>query len=352
MFVDAEFPAVPYPGARPPYSYAHDGGRGVRLTADPAALSGWRAGGVDLDEWLGARGGAPMAGRVPVLSYGSNPCPSKLTWLRDALGLVGPVVVLRARCTGLAAVWAAGLRVVDDQRPVVLAALGGVEDHAVLMLAPEQVAVLDVCEGRGHRYALARVRTGTVELLDSTDDGTSIDGVLAYVGAAVIRRPLLVSGAPVRCADVPQAEAVGLIGEPAAGDGLDVEVVSGPPAPEAFPGRLFVYGTLQPGAPMWPLLAGVACGEPRPGRLAGSLYDTGLGYPALRLGDGPGVSGWTVPLRAGVSLAALDEYEGPEYARVRVVVDGAWAWTYVWLEPVEGMSVLSAPWPVHGHTDG
>ncbi|GLZ43675.1 hypothetical protein Acsp05_72990 [Actinokineospora sp. NBRC 105648] len=284
---------------------------------------------------------------MPVLSYGSNPCPSKLTWLRETLGLVEPVVVLRARCADLAAVWAAGLRVVDDQRPVVLAAYpGAVEEHAVLMLTPAQVAVLDVGEGRGERYHLARVSSGRVTLVD---DGGVLDRVPTYVGASAIRRPLLVDGHLVRCADVPQAVAVGLVGEPAAGDGLDIEVLTGAPDPAEYPRSLFVYGTLQPGASHWHLLAPHAAGSARQARLAGTMYDTGFGYPALCPGVGPGVPGWLVPLRAGADLAATDAYEGANYARVRVVLsDGTVAWTYVWTAPVDGMAALAASWPPIG----
>ncbi len=342
MFTDADYPAAPYPGARPPFSFAHDGGGGVEVTADPATLPGWRAGSPDLDAWLVARGGAPLAERVPVLSYGSNPCPSKLTWLRRTLGLAGPVVVLRARCEDLAAVWAAGLRVVDDQRPVVLAAVpGAVEDHAVLLLAPGQLAALDACEGRGDRHHLARVRTGRVRLLDGAGE---LDRVLAYVGTTAARRPLLVDGATVRCAQVPQAAARALVGVPADGDGLDVEVLRGAPDPADHPGALFTYGTLQPGASHWPLLARQARGEPRRARLPGALFDTGRGYPALRLGPGPGVSGWVVPLRGG--FADLDAYEGAGYARTRVVLDdGTTAWTYVWIAGTAGLRALGEPWP-------
>ncbi|MFC7612764.1 gamma-glutamylcyclotransferase [Actinokineospora soli] len=89
-----------------------------------------------------------------------------------------------------------------------------------------------------------------------------------------------------------------------------------------------------------------AAGPARPAALGGSLYDTGQGYPALLLGDGPGVNGWVVPLRSGAALAALDEYEGPEYTRVRVVLaDGTVVWAYVWVRPVDGMRRLSEPWP-------
>src|ERR687886_705233 len=144
MFADEDYPAAPYPGRRPSGSFVHDDATGWLLTADPVALSGWRVDGQDLDDWLAERDAPPLADRVPVLCYGSNACPTKITWLRTALGLRGPAVLLTARCTGLAAVWASGLRVVDDQRPATLAALpGNVEDHAVWLATPEQVAVLD-----------------------------------------------------------------------------------------------------------------------------------------------------------------------------------------------------------------
>ncbi|GAB2473423.1 gamma-glutamylcyclotransferase [Jatrophihabitans fulvus] len=173
----------------------------------------------DTDAWLAARGAVPMARRRPVLAYGSNACPSKIAWLRTARALPGPVVVHRVRCRGLAAVWAAGLRVVDDQRPATLAALPGAEEvHAVWWAAEDQVAALDACEGRGVRYDLATVRSGSVEIVD---DGRRVEP-LAYVGRATARLPLLVDGAPVRCRDVPQADAVALVGRPAGTDGLDL----------------------------------------------------------------------------------------------------------------------------------
>ncbi|MGW5054836.1 gamma-glutamylcyclotransferase [Actinokineospora sp. NPDC004072] len=342
MFTDADYPAVPYPGARPPVSFAHLDGRGFPLAPDPAAGSGWRVGPDDLDAWLARRSAPPLAERVPLLSYGSNACPSKLTWLRAAHGLGGPVVVLRARTSGVSAVWAAGLRVVDDQRPAVLAAAPGVvEDHALVMAAADQVAAFDKCEGRGDRYHLAAVRTGAV----STEDGATWDRVLAYVGAREIRRPLLVRGSPVPCSAVPQGDAVHLVGATADDDGLDASPVSGSPDPRDFPGSLFVYGTLQPGAAAWGLLAPHADGPARPASLAGRLYDTGSGYPALLLGGGSTVQGWRVPLRSGAALAALDDYEGPEYARVRVALaDGGMAWTYTWLPPVTAMRELDGPW--------
>ena len=53
-----------------------------------------------------------------------------------------------ARTHGVAAVWAAGFRLRDGQRPPVLAAAPGVvEQHSVWLATPGQVDVLDHCEG-------------------------------------------------------------------------------------------------------------------------------------------------------------------------------------------------------------
>lgn len=209
MFRDNDFPENPYPGARPPCSYLHDNGVGV-------PVSGWSA--AEIDEWLTRRGAAPLAGRFPLLAYGSNANPAKITWLRTALGLPGPAVVLRARCVGLAAVWAAHLRVRDDQRPATLmSAPGVVEWHAVWLATAEQIRVLDVCEGRGERYRLSRLASGSI----STEDGVVLPDVLAYTARSELRSPLLVDGRPVRCADLPQAAARDLAGVPGA-DGLVV----------------------------------------------------------------------------------------------------------------------------------
>jgi gamma-glutamylcyclotransferase (GGCT)/AIG2-like uncharacterized protein YtfP len=344
-FGDEEFPAAPYPGARPHVSFAHLDGVGAPLRPDRHSPAGWRVDhtGEDLDEWLAARDAAPMSKRVPLLAYGSNACPSKITWLRESLGLAGPVVVLRARCEGLAAVWAAGLRIVDDQRPATLmAAKDVVEEHAVWMAGREQVRVLDVCEGRGRRYRLARVRSGRVVL----DDGALVDRVLAYVAEDRVRQPILVRGKPVRCADMDQASAQGLIGKRAGSDGLKASTVDGEPNPESWPKRVFVYGTLQPGHEAWHLLEPMVTGRPRRAAIRGTLYDTGMGYPALRLDGEDPIPGWVLPIRSPArTLSTLDKYEGPDYRRIRVVLaDGQVCWAYVWTEPTQGMAVLPAGW--------
>ena len=206
---DAAFPADPYPGAVPPWSFVHVDGQAHPLPDDRTALR------------------EHGTGRLPVLAYGSNRCPSKITWLRDVLGLgPEPVIVLRALTTGIAAVWASGLRARDGARPAVLAAApGAVEEHAVWLATPAQIAVLDTCEGRDVRFRLARLCSGTVEV-----GGIPIAAPLAYLGHAPGRRPLLVNGAPVRCADVPQAEALALQGDVAGTDRLVADTIVGVPS--------------------------------------------------------------------------------------------------------------------------
>ncbi|GAB2935514.1 gamma-glutamylcyclotransferase [Rhodococcus aerolatus] len=153
---------------------------------------------------------------VPVLAYGSNRCPSKITWLRRALGLAGPVHVLAARTTGLAAVWAWGFRERDGSRPATLAARPGhVETHAVWWASPEQLTVLDVCEGRGVRYERHALPPG---LVDTTELGPLEP--LVYLGFSPDRMPLLVGGDTVLVAEVDQARARTLTGDPAPDDGL------------------------------------------------------------------------------------------------------------------------------------
>jgi gamma-glutamylcyclotransferase (GGCT)/AIG2-like uncharacterized protein YtfP len=356
---DADYPAAPYPGASPDCSFVHLDAVARRLEPDPTRFAGWRvpagsedpasptdpagsddpARWLDLDDWLAARGAPPLAARLPVLSYGSNRCPSKITWLREQLGLTGPVVVLDAVTEGVAAVWAAGLRARDGQRPAVLAAAPGVvERHAVWLATPEQIAVLDRCEGRGTRYRLARLRTGRVR----TADGAVLERPWCYLAAGAVRAPLLVAGAPVRCAELAQEQARDLVGVPADGDGLAADEVTGNPQPDEWPAALFGYGLLQPGRSGWPLVAPHAAGPGRPARARGSRYDTGLGWPAMLLGTDPHVPGTVTPLLDPARLLPkLDEYEGADYRRVRLTLpadgsgdnpgDAAVTWAYVWI---------------------
>jgi gamma-glutamylcyclotransferase (GGCT)/AIG2-like uncharacterized protein YtfP len=350
VWPDVDHPAEPYPGAVPPVSYVHADGiaRGI---------AGGAVDGLPLDAWLRAQGAAPLAGRLPVLAYGSNRSPSKITWLRRELGLgADPVVVLRARTTGVAAVWAAGLRVRDGARPAVLAAAPGVvEDHAVWLATPDQIAVLDRCEGRDDRFRLARLRTGSVAVDGAAlaahgarDTEVRVARPWVYLGHSEIRRPLLVDGAPVRCADVPQEVAMTLVGEPAESDGLDADPVIGAPHPDEWPEALFAYGLLQPGQVSWERVRAHATGPAQPTTVAGAVFDSGHGYPAW-LPDAPGVTpGVVVPVRDPADLLpTLDAYEGPEYERVRAVAGGpdhTVCWAYAWRGDREGLVALPGGW--------
>ncbi len=208
-FRDAEYPADPYPGLRAPTSFVHVDGVGYPLATTPG---GYVVGGVPLGAWLTARGAPPLAGRTPVLAYGSNACPSKLTWLRDNLGFTGPAVALLAECVGYAAVWTTGVRARDNQRTVTLMPMphvpdgpGIVEQHVVLLATDDQLRVLDVCEGADltcwgepgrddPRYRRELLPDGVV----SVDDAALTAPVHAYFGCHPDRLPALVDGAPVR----------------------------------------------------------------------------------------------------------------------------------------------------------
>lgn len=319
----------------------HADATGYRLHPDPAAASGWRVSGdgADLDDWLRDREAVPLAKRVPVLVYGSNACPAKVTWLRTELGLAAPAVVLLAECDGLAAVWAVGLRSRDGQRPATLAAAPGVrERHAVWLADQHQLRVLDRCETRGTLYRLARVRSGRVTLAD----GSSVADVFSYVGLHTQRMPLLANGSPVRCAELAQAAAIELSGE-AGQDGLDASTVEGVPSAEEWPDELFVYGTLRPGERAWRLAEDLSTGAPRPATAYGRLYDTGLGFPGMVQDAEPGAPGELLRLAdPPAALARLDAHEGPSFARVRTVLaDGTACWTYRWNGGVDGMRALS-----------
>lgn len=237
-FPDSAYPADPYPGTRPDFSFVHSGSVGYRITPDAASASGWTLdgehGSLDLDQWLAEQQAEPLHNRLPLLAYGSNSNPEKISWLRSDLGLRGPAIVLRAECSGIAAVWSAGIRARDDQRPAVLAAAPGSEIHTVWLVTPDQRRVLDECEGRGERYQLAWVHAGI-----HLDSGASLSKVLAYtarpealgrdVPQRLNRSPLLVDGKLVRMSAIDQQSAARMRGTPATTDGLDLEEVIGEP---------------------------------------------------------------------------------------------------------------------------
>lgn len=384
----------------------HLDGATRRIEPSAGARGGWDVSGTAIDDWLAAHGAPPLAERVPVLAFGSNRCPSKISWLRSELGLTGPVVALRVTVSGVAAVWAAGWRARDGARPATLAVVPpspgarnvpflssgertaphthepaapgadtvpflssgertvpltreheadpDAEIHHVWLATTDQVGVLDRCEGRGERYALAWVQAARV----ADERGAPLDPVLAYWPADPVRAPLLVDGAPVRCRDVSQDDARALDG--VAGEvrpDAATVVPAGVPDAPGWPARVFVYGTLQPGASAWWRLAPAAVST-WPAVTAGRVHDTGRGYPALVRDTDALAPGHVVELDDPVAvLPALDAYEGPGYRRERVAVyrlanaaersvadppELCWAW--IWDGPAGDWPVVSGSW--------
>jgi gamma-glutamylcyclotransferase (GGCT)/AIG2-like uncharacterized protein YtfP len=119
--------------------------------------------------------------------------------------------------------------------------------------------------------------------------------------------------------------------------------------------RVFVYGTLQPGQPRWPLLApfGIQIGSLA--RARGALFDTGYGWPAAVFDADAAeeVPGVVVAIRAEMleeALAGLDEVEGVDgglFQRVVIDVDDLSCWAYHWLESTEAFHRIQR-WPRGG----
>lgn len=114
--------------------------------------------------------------------------------------------------------------------------------------------------------------------------------------------------------------------------------------------RFFVYGTLMPGEPLWPVLLPYASSW-RPATAAGRMWDTGRGYPAVRFAPGvtdriPGVVVDIRPDRLTEAVEVVDRVEevGVLYRRVEVTTSGGAAMAYEWLGPTDAMSPLAGGW--------
>lgn len=109
--------------------------------------------------------------------------------------------------------------------------------------------------------------------------------------------------------------------------------------------RVFVYGTLRRGAAQCHRMAGAEWLGP--GVVRGELFRVSW-YPGLVLRVDRGVVKGDVFAVDDELLERLDEYEGHEYRRVRVAVEGdatgdAWIWEWAGEVPPEG-SVVSGDW--------
>lgn len=123
--------------------------------------------------------------------------------------------------------------------------------------------------------------------------------------------------------------------------------------------HLFVYGTLRPGEVRWPFLEPFVVDEGHDDFARGTLFDTGLGYPAALFAhdvthnvthDGAAISGRTyglVEASLDRALAELDRVEGAVrglYERIVVTTGtGVRAWAYqfgsdpdIVLQPIPG----------------
>ena len=109
--------------------------------------------------------------------------------------------------------------------------------------------------------------------------------------------------------------------------------------------RVFVYGTLRPGGSAEHRLAG--------GKLLGSGFIRGRlyqidWYPGVVLDESGGPVSGEVFEVDDEHLARLDDYEGSEYRRTMVRVNGdvPWdAWMWVWSGPVdEGKRIAGGDW--------
>jgi gamma-glutamylcyclotransferase (GGCT)/AIG2-like uncharacterized protein YtfP len=105
--------------------------------------------------------------------------------------------------------------------------------------------------------------------------------------------------------------------------------------------KLFVYGSLMPEHEAWPVLERWTVGAPRADAVAGTLFDTGRGYPCATFEASAGglVHGVVVDLdpgRLATALTELDAYEASEYDRIVVRTEaGEEAHTYVWIAPLD-----------------
>lgn len=118
--------------------------------------------------------------------------------------------------------------------------------------------------------------------------------------------------------------------------------------------HLFVYGTLRPGDVRWHFLVPFVVDEGVPDTVPGTLYDTGLDYPAAVFG-GPGtIHGQTFELVEASfdrAIEVLDEVEGivdGEYRRMIVRTGrGVDTWAYASGSGLSLTPIESGDWLVH-----
>lgn len=115
--------------------------------------------------------------------------------------------------------------------------------------------------------------------------------------------------------------------------------------------HLFVYGTLRPGDVRWSFLAPFVADDGVDDAVTGSLFDTGLDYPAAVFDQGGTIVGRTYELRADRLDEALDVLDEEEdtvlglYRRVEAVTErGVRAWAYEYGSGLELTPIESGDW--------
>ena len=111
-----------------------------------------------------------------------------------------------------------------------------------------------------------------------------------------------------------------------------------------MPDHLFVYGTLRSVSNN--RYARMLAAHARligPARVPGRLYDFGE-YPGARPGDGWITGEIFQLLDPAATLAALDDYEGPEYERALILVNDLDCWIYWYVGPDPSRLIESGDW--------
>lgn len=121
--------------------------------------------------------------------------------------------------------------------------------------------------------------------------------------------------------------------------------------------HLFVYGTLRPGDVRWHHLAPFVVDEGWDDTAAGSVFDTGLDYPAATFDHSGTIHGRTYGLLAASQqrcLDRLDEVEGVvegQYRRIQITTGtGVRAWSYEYGAGLELTLIESGDWMRRGNT--
>jgi gamma-glutamylcyclotransferase (GGCT)/AIG2-like uncharacterized protein YtfP len=115
------------------------------------------------------------------------------------------------------------------------------------------------------------------------------------------------------------------------------------PAEEAQ--HVFVYGTMKPGHSRYPGIDQYVAST-MPETVAGSLFDTGNGYPAAKFGeDGDRIKGYVlrlVPERAAEATEAIADLEGNLFRPITVETEsGVAATAYEYIASTENMTRIS-----------